>query len=183
MSQRYFRYRPETKEETEVEFSSLLTAQVLGLYFGAHGTSLKFTRETLVPYFFEANASRRQVELLYVNSDGSYREFLEHMQEQRHWATLPFQCSAIAQLKRYLNVTELPQLVFVEVKGMTVLAVDGKELVLKHGREAVDVAYARRQVKLAKPLKEEEKVLPVASRQVSNTTAVMGKSSGFGKPP
>ena len=115
-----------------------------------------------------------------MNSDGSYREFLEHMKLQRHWATLPFQCSAIAQLKRYLNVTELPQLVFIEVKGMTVLAVDGKELVLKHGREAVDMAYARRQVKPLKP-KEEEKAAPVVGRQPTNAT-VMGKSTGFGKP-
>lgn len=73
--QRYFRYRPDTGEEQEVDLASLTSAQVIGLYFGAHSNpgSLKFTSERLVPFFFEANATKRQVELVYVNSDGNYR--------------------------------------------------------------------------------------------------------------
>jgi hypothetical protein len=95
--QRYFRFKPvdaKQGEEEEIEFQSIISQGpiVLGLYFGSYNNpgSLKFTKETLTPFYFESNASKKQIELLYVNSDTTYKDFLKHMAIQKHWPTLPF---------------------------------------------------------------------------------------------
>jgi len=64
---------------------------------------------------------------------------------------------------------------------MTVLAIDGKDLVLKHGKEAVDIAYARKQLKPTKPKEEEKAIAPLVDKQLTQATAEMGKSTGFVK--
>lgn len=65
---------------------------------------------------------------------------------------------------------------------MTVLAIDGKDLVLKHGKEAVEIAYSRRQqLKPTKPKEEEKAIAPLVDRQPTQATAEMGKSTGIVK--
>ncbi|CDW90890.1 UNKNOWN [Stylonychia lemnae] len=53
------------------------------------------------------------------------------------WVALPYQDYKVKKLKYVFNVTELPKLVFLRVKDGSVASDDGKDLVLRLGKEAV----------------------------------------------
>ena len=138
----------------------------IGLYFGAfyHPGSLAFTRDYLTTFYYEANNCSKKVELLYVNFDRSFIDFSHHTLLMP-FLSLPFQNPQSSPLKKLLNVTNIPLLVFFEVqkpndggtplseiddfyanplevtssKRLELASGDGYEIVMKHGRKALGV--------------------------------------------
>jgi hypothetical protein len=53
------------------------------------------------------------------------------------WLALPYEDYKVKKLKYVFNVTEIPKLVFLRVKDGTIASDDGKDLVLRLGKQAV----------------------------------------------
>ena len=53
------------------------------------------------------------------------------------WLALPYQDYKVKKLKYVFNVTDIPKLVFLRVKDGSIASDDGKDLVLRLGKEAV----------------------------------------------
>lgn len=71
-----------------------------------------------------------------MNSDRNYKEYRKHM-DSMPWKALPFQDYRVSKLKYVFNVTELPKLVFLRVKDASIASDDGKDLVMRLGKDAV----------------------------------------------
>jgi len=87
-------------------------------------------------FYYEVNAYEKTVEVIYVSSDRNYKEFRKHM-DSMPWLCLPYLDYRTKKIKYVFNVTEIPKLVFLRVKDGTIASDDGKDLILKLGKEAL----------------------------------------------
>jgi hypothetical protein len=87
-------------------------------------------------FYHEINSSEKSVEVIYVSFDRNYKEFRKHM-DKMPWVTLPYHDYRTKKLKFIFNATEIPKLVFLRVKDATIASDDGKDLVLRLGKQAV----------------------------------------------
>jgi len=74
--------------------------------------------------------------VVYVSFDRNYKEFRKHV-DMMPWVTLPYIHLKTKQLKFVFNATEVPKLVFLRKDG-SIASDDGKELLLRLGRGALD---------------------------------------------
>lgn len=127
-----------TKDEELVEFNQLVQAKdFIAIYFGGlyNPGSVKFT-EQLAMFYYEINSSEKLVEVVYVSFDRNYKEYRKNM-DMMPWVALPYQDYRTQKLKFVFNATEIPKLVFLRVKDATIASDDGKDLVLRLGKQAV----------------------------------------------
>ena len=77
------------------------------------------------------------IEVIYVSYDRNYKEFRKHM-DSMPWVTLPYQDYRTKKLKFVFNATEVPKIVFLRVKDGTIASDEGKDLILRLGKETIN---------------------------------------------
>jgi hypothetical protein len=104
--------------EQELSYRTVLekSGDFLCLFFGAYHLpgSLAFGRDYLTTFYHQVNAHQKQVEIVYVSADRTFKEFKAHVKDMP-WVTLPHTCPDALKLKKLLNVTDVPRVIFLEV--------------------------------------------------------------------
>lgn len=125
-------------DEQLVDFETITQAKdFIAIYFGGfyNPGSVKFT-EYLQQFYYEVNSCEKLVEIIYVSFDRNYIEYRKHM-DMMPWVSFPYHDYRTQKLKFVFNATEIPKLVFLRVKDGTIASDDGKDLILRLGKQAV----------------------------------------------
>ena len=81
------------QSEKPLSFAELPSSDFLCLLFGAYHypSSLSFSRDYLVTLYHQSNCAGKQLEVIYVSADRTFKEFKAHVKHMP-WVTLPHFC-------------------------------------------------------------------------------------------